>query len=440
MILREETVEKVHLNYNLVNMAFKDPSPALSGPPSMTIFGARFEVPQVDSPNFNLPQTVNTLDVRAAAAAASAATSQGANTNAELTSTANAPSPSGGLGKIGELSLAIAGLAAVGAAGAALATGKTGLGGEVAPGLSVGVGLTGTPTPQPTLSALGGIGKVINTPIGPAVSGVGVSVNTTPSLPSVGGVGGNAGVSLGGGVNAGINLGPLGGAGVGINTDGVSVGANLGSKCGVGAALASGAIPSIGLPGIGINGGLNANIKLPDFGLGALGGLNLGNLGVGARLRFKAPCIVVDGLGNLWFPDKFPMSELFGNFVIPALGTILSGQQINIGINAGINLPFQLNTDLYNFANKFGANIAGSVRGIVNLAGSLGVSVDLDCLAGLLGCERINVAASKLKKVRIGMPNPKVPLPIVGARTKSVKVTKTINSKPLNDLLNLPKS
>jgi len=410
-------------------MAFKDPSPALSGPPSMTVYGARFEVSQVDSPNFNLPQTVNTLDVRAASAAASAGTSQGANTNAALSSGANAaPSLGGGLGKIGELSLAIAGLAAVGAAGAALATGKTGVGGEIAPGLSLGVGLTGTPTPPPTLSAVAGAGNIINTPIGPAITGIGVGINTTPSS-------GPPGIGVGGGVNAGVNLGGLGSAGVGINTGGVSIGANLGSKCGVGAALASGAIPSIG-----INTGINANIKLPDFGLGSLGGLNLGNLGVGARLRFKAPCIVVDGIGNLWFPDKFPMSELFGNFVIPALGTILSGQQINIGINAGINLPFQFNTDLFNFANKFGANIAGSIRGIVNLAGSLGVSVDLDCLAGLLGCDRINVAASKLKKVRIGMPNPKVPLPIVGPRTKPVKVTKTINSKPLNDLLNLPKS
>lgn len=410
-------------------MSFKDPSPAISGPPTMTVYGARFEVPQVDSPNFNLPQTVNTLDVRAAAAAASAATSQGVDTNVSLSSAANVPSPGGNLAKIGELSLAIAGLAAIGAAGAALATGKSGLSGEIAPGLSVDAGITGTPVPQPALSALAGAGKVINTPIGPAVTGVGVNVNTTP------GGGANTGVNLGGGVNAGISLGALGGASVGVNNGDLSIGANLGSKCGVGAALASGAIPSIG-----INTGLNASVKLPDLGLGALGGLNLGNLGVGARLRFKAPCIVVDGLGNLWFPDKFPMSELFGNFVIPALGTILSGQQINIGINAGINLPFQLNTDLFNFANKFGANIAGSVRGIVNLAGSLGVSVDLDCLAGLLGCERINVAASKLKKVRTGMSNPKVPLPIVSPRTKPLKVTKTINSKPINDLLNLPKS
>lgn len=410
-------------------MAFKDPSPALSGPPSTTIYGARFEVPQVDNPNFNLPQTVNSLDVQASATAASSGTSQGADTNATLTSAAKAPpSPGGGLGKIGELSLAIAGLAAVGAAGAALATGKTGIGGEIAPGLSVGVGLTGTPVPQPSFSALAGAGNVINTPIGRAITGIGVNVNTTPSSNA-------PGIGIGGGVGAGVNLGGLGSANVGINTGGVSIGASLGSKCGVGAALASGAIPSIG-----INGGLNTSIKLPNFGLGALGGLNLGNLGVGARLRFKAPCVVVDGLGNLWFPDKFPMSQLFGNFVLPALGTILSGQQINIGINAGINLPFQLNTDLYNFANKFGANIAGSIRGIVDLAGSLGVSVDLDCLAGLLGCERINVAASKLKKVRINMPDPKVPLPIVGPRTKSVKVTKTVNSKPLNDLLNLPKS
>ena len=416
-------------------MAFTDPNPALPGPPTMTMYGARFEVPQVDSPNFNLPQTVNSLDVQASAAAATKGASQGTDTNLALSSAANAPKPGGGLAKIGELTAAIAGLAAIGAAGAALATGKTGIGGNLAPGLSVGVGLTGVGIPTPPVSAGIGIstGTVLNTGIGLATTGVNAGVNVSGGGVGVNLGGGAIGANVGGGINAGVNLGRLGSAGVNVGLGGVSAGANLGSKCGVGAAIASG-----GIPGVGINAGINANVKLPN--LGALGGLNLGNLGVGARLKFEAPCIVIDGVGNLWFPDKFPMSQLFGKFAIPGLGTVLSAQQINIGINAGVNFGFNFNTDLFNFANKFGANIAGSIRGIVGLAGALGVSVDIECLTGLLGCERINVAASKLKKVRTDMQNPKVPLPIVSPRTKQVKVTTTINSKPINDLLNLPKS
>lgn len=414
-------------------MAFTDPNPALPGPPTITMYGARFEVPQVDSPNFNLPQTVNSLNVQASAAAASQGAAQGVDTNLALSSAANAPKPGGGLAKIGELTAAIAGLAAIGAAGAALATGKTGIAANLAPGLNVGVGLTNVGVATPAVSTGIGIstGTALNTGIGLATTGINAGVNVGGGGVNVSG--GGVGVNVGGGVGAGVSLGRLGAAGVNVGIGGVSVGANLGSKCGVGAAIASGAIP-----GVGVNAGINANIKLPS--LGALGGLNLGNLAVGARLKFEAPCIVVDGVGNLWFPDKFPMSQLFGNFALPALGTVLSGQQINIGINAGVNFGFNFNTDLFNFANKFGANIAGSIRGIASLAGALGVGVDIECLTGLLGCDRIDVAASKLKKVRTGMELPKVPLPIVGPRTKQVKVTTTINSKPINDLLNLPKS
>lgn len=428
---------------------FKDPSPALNGPPTMTIYGGRFEAPQVDSPNFNLPQTVNTLDVNAAAAAANTATSTGVNTNLALAQSANAPSLGTNLSKVGEIAAAAGGLAALGFALSSAIDDEdeedvNGLETNLNAGgsnLQLGVGVSGINNG----AGFSGINlnNIVNANVsagaGVSAPGVNAGVNT--------GVGVNAGVG-GVGVNAGINTGVnanLGGLNVGIggsvnNAIGtLAGGVSLVSNCGVNAAINSGVIP-------GINAGINANVglNLPNLSVG--GGLNLNNLRLGTRLKFDAPCIRVDGVGQFWFPDKYPPSKLFGKFTLPNLGTVLNGNQINLGINTGVNFGVNFNTDLYNFAGKVGVpfslngiNIGGSAAGALGgIAGALGVNanIDLSCLTGFDPCKRIQAAASKLKSVRVGMQTPKVPLPVVEARTKNEKVTTNRRSPALNDLLN----